>query len=322
MANATIFAAGSGRSILDAAAEAGLLLEHSCRTGRCGACKAQVLEGRTRALYPEIALTEAERAQGYVLTCAREAEDDVALNVSDLGFPADIVARTLPCRIASIKRLAPAVVGVRLRLPPNARLKYLPGQYLDLTRAGVRRSYSIANAPRDDGMLEFHIRHVTDGQMSRYWFDEAQGNDLLHLHGPQGTFFLRDIADRHLVFLATGTGLAPIKAMVEQLATMKPEERPNSVTLFWGGRYLPDLYWMAIAEYDIRFVPVLSRPDVGWTGMVGHVQDRFLDIRPDLAETVVYACGSPLMIDDARARLEAEGLAPGCFFADAFVSSD
>lgn len=318
------FAANDGETLLDAALRAGVALEHSCRSGRCSSCKARVIEGDTVALQAETGLSELERKAGWVLGCVRSATSDVVLEVGELGDGVRLPpARTWPCRIQSLRRLAPDVLQILLRLPPTSGLGFFPGQYVDLIGpGGIRRSYSIANAPAADRLLELHVREVPGGAFSAYWFGAARANDLLRLHGPLGTFFLHGCAGRHLAFLATGTGIAPVKAMLEGLAAMPQGERPLSVTVYWGGRSEADLYWDP-AGLDVahRFVPVLSRAGQGWQGKRGHVQQALLGDAPDLQRTLVYACGSPAMIDAARAALLDGGLPAGHFRADAFVCS-
>jgi len=213
-------------------------------------------------------------------------------------------------------------MGVTLRLPPAGGFTFLPGQYIDVIAPGnLRRSYSIANA--EGPRLELHIGQVEGGALSQYWFGAAKPNDLLRLNGPLGTFVLRDIAGLDLVFLATGTGIAPVKSMLEAIARMAPDARPASVSVFWGGRSLPDLYWDAgTVDAGQRFVPVLSRADASWQGARGHVQDAYLAGRPDLSRAVVYACGLEAMVRASESALLAAGLPPHRFRADAFVASD
>ncbi len=324
LSNGRSFESPAASSMLDAARHAGLVLEHSCRTGRCGTCKAKVVAGRTAGLKGDVVLQPFEKADGWVLTCITAALDDVQIDIEDLGLPADIQTRTLPCRIDSLDRLAPDVLRVVLRLPPKATFRYVAGQYIDLIgKAGLRRSYSLANAAGADGKLELHVRRVDAGVMSAYLFDEAQSGDLLRLEGPLGTFFLREIVGLDLVFLATGTGFAPVKAMLAHLAGLPDTDQPRSVTLYWGARHVEDLYWSAVGALPgMRYVPVLSRADASWSGVRGHVQNALLADSPAWANTAVYACGSPAMIDDARAALTAAGLPPRRFLADAFVSSN
>ena len=318
------FDATGDDTLLDAAHRANVTLPYSCKTGRCSTCKGKVRGGETFALHDELGLTAEERQAGWILTCVRSAASDVHLEIDDLGDTVIHPVRTLACRIQSLSRPAPDVLKVVLRFPPASELKFQPGQYVDVIgHGGLRRSYSIANAPMADKLVELHIRQVPGGAMSEYWFERAQVNDLLRVNGPLGTFFLRDIADRDVIFLATGTGIAPVKAMLEGLAVRISETHaPRSVSIFWGGRQPEDLYWNPAAVGVVhRFVPVLSRAPAEWQGVRGHVQHAALARHPDLTNTVVYACGSDQMIHSAREDLMLAGLDRRHFHSDAFVCS-
>jgi CDP-4-dehydro-6-deoxyglucose reductase, E3 len=323
LSNGKTFTASSEVTLLDAAKASGLVLEHSCRSGRCGSCKAELLSGTVIPLKPDLSLSAAERAKGWVLTCASAVTTDAVLAIEDLGLPADITVKTLPCRVASLDRLAPDVLKVELRLPPNVNFRFLPGQSIDvIATGGQRRTYSLADVPSAGGGLELHVREVPGGAMSNYWFEHAKTNDLLRLEGPRGTFFLRNVANLDVVFLATGTGIAPIKAMLTQLARATDGPPPRSVHLLWGGRRAADLYWQPGAGNNrLRYTAVLSRADDSWTGARGHVQDVLLGAPPAWDQAVVYACGSSAMIEGARTAVVAAGLPANRFFSDAFVSS-
>ncbi|QPF72745.1 2Fe-2S iron-sulfur cluster binding domain-containing protein [Roseateles sp. DAIF2] len=316
------FDAKDGETILDAALRQHVVLDYSCRTGRCSSCKGRVLSGTTQPLHDELGLNAQERAEGFILTCVRQACGPVELEITDLGDIALPEAKTLPCRVQTLDRLTHDVLRVVLRLPPTAALEFLPGQYIDVIGAeGLRRSYSIANAARADKLIELHIREVPDGAMSRYWFHQAKVNDLLRLRGPLGTFFLRGHADKDLVLLATGTGIAPVKAILEGLAGQAEDMQPRSITIYWGGRHRDDLYWQPPDQPRVRFVPVLSRADDTWHGARGHVQNVLLAERGDLSSTLVYACGSDAMIHAAQSQLRTAGLSDRQFHSDAFVCS-
>ena len=201
-----------------------------------------MISGTSVALHEELGLTESEKAEGWILSCVRSATSDMVLEVEDLGGVSLPAAKTVPCRIQELKRLANDVMQIRLHLPPTADFSYLPGQYIDVIGpAGIRRSYSLANAHGTDKHLELHVRAVPGGAMSEYWFQQAKVNDLLRLNGPLGTFFLRQVAGLDLVFLATGTGIAPVKSMFEGISALSADKQPRSVTLYWGGRKPPRL---------------------------------------------------------------------------------
>lgn len=317
------FAGPVGSPLLEVASKAGVFLPYSCKTGRCSTCKCKVIVGQTRELHPETGLTEHEKKHGWILSCVRSAETDVTIEVDDLGGVVLPVVKTLPCRISHLEMLASDVILVKLRLPPTAEFSFIPGQYIDVIGPGsIRRSYSLANASFEDQLLELHIRSVEGGAMSEYWFKQAKVGDLLRLNGPLGTFFLRDTNNVNLLFLATGTGIAPVKAMLESLSKRPIDQAPRSVAVVWGGRVAADLYFnvSSIAgEFD--FCPVLSRADKAWTGARGYVQNEVVAIRADLSQTVVYACGSDAMIHSAKKLLMEKGLSENCFYSDAFVCS-
>jgi CDP-4-dehydro-6-deoxyglucose reductase len=320
LANGRTFEANASETILDAARRHGLVLEHSCRTGRCGICKAQVLAGDTSALGNEEAISPEDQARGVVLTCARSALTDVSLGIQDLGRLAEIEIKTLPARIDSLELMAPDVLRVVLRLPPNAGFDYLAGQYIDVVGPlGARRSYSLAGAPRSDGKLEMHIRQVRDGELSAWWFGTARPNDLLRFEGPFGSFYCREKA-MVPIFIVTGTGYAPARAMLQELVA---QAFTGPVWLYWGGRGRADLYdSVAFPSLELHYVPVLSRAGDDWQGRRGHVQEAVLADHHDLTAAVVYACGSDAMIKAARKSLQAAGLPIDHFYSDAFVASN
>jgi CDP-4-dehydro-6-deoxyglucose reductase len=285
------FECAQGVTILEAAIQGKITIPYSCKTGRCSTCKCKVISGETKALVAELGLTESEKGQGWILSCARTTTSDVVLEAEDLGGVVIPPAKTQTCRISILEKLAPDVIKVVLRLPPAVMFNFIPGQYIDVIGpGGVRRSYSLANAPKTDNTLELHIRAVENGVMSHYWFNQAAVNDLLRLHGPQGTFFMRNLAQRELILLATGTGIAPVKAMLEALP----------------GKH--------------RYIPVLSRAKV-WQGERGYIQDVLLRYKSDLSNFSVYACGSDAMIHSAKEVLTLAGLPSHHFYSDAFVCS-
>lgn len=317
------FQSDPGESLLDAAFRADVLIAYGCRTGRCGSCKCKVIRGESRALSVESGLSDREKAEGWILSCVRTPTTDLRVQVEDFGDLVVPQARILPCRIHSLEKLAPDVLQVILRIPPSSELSFLPGQYIEVMGpGGIRRSYSLANADATAKLLELHIRAVQGGLMSEYWFNQAKVNDLLRLNGPLGTFFVRNVANLDLIFLATGTGIAPVKAMLENVETFPIGHKPRSISVYWGGRVLSDLYWdVASAIGNGRYVPVLSRAPDDWSGVRGHVQQALLSNHPDLAETAIYACGSDAMIRSAKELLIGAGLPAERFLSDAFVCS-
>lgn len=316
------FEAASGQTILEAARAANVMLEYSCRTGRCGVCRIPSPDGATALTQPETALTDTERNAGIVLTCCRAAASDLVIDAEDLGRLIGIETRTVPCRIAGMERVSEDILQVQLRTPPTARVRFLPGQYVDAIVGPVRRSYSLANAPREDGLLELLIRRYDGGVLSDYWFNRAKPNDLLRLEGPFGTFFLRDAGPRHLIFLATGTGIAPVKALIEEIAADPVLAARHRLSIYWGNREMASFVWTPpFEELDLHVHPVLSGADDGWQGRRGYVQHALLEDGFDPSDSAIYACGSLQMIASARQACFTAGLPERRFFSDAFVSS-
>lgn len=316
------YSAELGQSLLDAAEGAGLILPYSCRNGRCSKCKCKII-GSSTALQEETGLTDEEKSDGWVLACVRSINGDVKVEIEDLTDLRLPVARLVPAKIDDLQPMSGDVMRVRLRLPPGAGFDFVAGQYIDVVgHGGIKRSYSLARLS-DGGALELHIRRVTGGAMSGYFFDEAKANDLVRIHGPRGTFKLRHGPETDVVFLATGTGIAPVKAMLEEMAAQPQLLRPRSVSVYWGGRWPGDFYWDPREVYkNLNYVPTLSTARDDWVGARGYVQDAFLTSCPDISSVQVYACGSEAMISGASRAIKNAGLLSSSFFADAFVASN
>lgn len=319
--------------ILDAALRQGIVIPYGCRNGACGSCKSRIVEGRIeQGPHAAKALSRDEQSRGMALLCCARARSDLVVEARLVSGPGQMPIRKMPCRIASIVRPVADVAIVRLQLPAGERLQYLAGQYIELVlRDGARRSYSMACAPEDAEQLEVHVRHMPGGRFTDALFGATQPalkeRDILRLEGPMGTFFLREDRSCPIVLLASGTGFAPIKAIVEHMRALSIR-RP--VTLYWGGRRPHDLYMHALCEHwageipDFRYVPVVSDalPEDGWSGRTGLVHRAVVDDFPDLSTHQVYACGAPVMVDAAQRDLTALcRLAPAEFYADAFTSA-
>jgi CDP-4-dehydro-6-deoxyglucose reductase len=317
------FEVQEGESILTAALRQDLVLPYGCRNGACGSCKGKILEGRVDyGVHQPKALTDEEKAQGKALFCQARPLTDLVVEARTVGAAKDIPIRTLPCRVQKLERLADDVMAISLKLPANERLQFLAGQYIEfLLKDGSRRSFSMANAPHDDELLQLHVRHVPGGQFTDHVFGKMKERDILRFEGPLGTFFLREDSPKPVVFVASGTGFAPIKSVIEH-ALRKNVARP--MTLYWGGRRPKDLYLDALArQWPLKYVPVVSDalPADGWTGRTGFVHRAVMEDFPDLSGCQVYACGVPVMVDAARRDfVQRCGLPEGEFFADSFTT--
>jgi CDP-4-dehydro-6-deoxyglucose reductase len=318
-------------AILPAAIRAGIGLPYGCRDGACGSCKSRLLEGRViHGAHQLKALPEAEEAAGWILTCCAAPQTDCVVQARTVAGTGDYPALKMPARVASLERPAPDVAIMTLQLPANVAFKFRAGQYVEfILRDGARRSYSMANAPEalgDPPMIELHLRHLPGGKFTDHVFGAMKPKEILRLEGPLGSFFLREDSDKPIILLASGTGLAPVKSIVEHMRA-KGIVRPT--VLYWGCRVRDDLYandWAeaaAAAMPNLRYVPVLSdaRAQDAWTGRSGFVHQAVMADWPDLSGYEVYACGAPVMVDAARRDFVAQcGLPADSFYADSFTS--
>lgn len=318
-------------NILAAGLEAGYMLPYNCRSGFCRTCKSKIVSGTIRYANKPMThyLGATEHEAGFALLCQANPCSDLVIETDEIVGLENMRPRQTPCRIVAMDRAAPDVMVVKLRLPLNENIRYLPGQHLAFELGDqVKREYSIANVCRPEGMTEFelHIRHMPGGLFTDRLFNEMKVKALMRLEVPLGTFFLRTDTDRAVILMATGTGFAPIKAIIEHAVFTGDIER-RDFTLYWGGRGETDLYMADLAREwaeaypRFRFIPVLSRPGEDWSGRTGYVQDRVTEDQPDLSGFDVYACGSPAMIEDAKTMFGAlDERAPAHFFADEFLT--
>ncbi|TFL08858.1 CDP-6-deoxy-delta-3,4-glucoseen reductase [Pusillimonas caeni] len=326
------FQVAPGQSVLDGAMEAGIVLPYSCRTGACSTCKGKVVSGDYDAgSSPAQILSPEELAQGYTLFCQAKPTSDLVVEAHEIRMASDIQIRKMPARVMGLEDLAHDVKAIQLQLPPSEPFRYYAGQYIEfILKDGSRRSYSMACAPNEKNLVELHLRHMPGGVFTDHVFGAGETQmklrEILRVEGPLGSFFLREDSDKPVVFLASGTGFAPIKAIVEQMIA-QGTQRP--AVLYWGGRRPRDLYMHDKAQEWARtlpgfsYVPVVSEAQAedGWTGRAGFVHQAVMQDLPDLSGHQVYACGAPIMVESARRDFtQLCGLPDEAFFADAFTS--
>ncbi|MDE2047304.1 MAG: CDP-6-deoxy-delta-3,4-glucoseen reductase [Betaproteobacteria bacterium] len=322
------FTVEDGQTILQAAIVAGVGLPYSCKDGACSTCKCKRVSGIIElGPHQTKALSQQDWDAGYTLTCVGYAKSDLVIENKHVSAEGTYPVQKMPCRVASLTHAAPDVAIVTLQLPANIKLQYHAGQYVEfILRDSARRSYSMANAPGSSEQLELHIRHMPGGKFTDHVFGAMKEKEILRMEGPFGSFWLREDSDKPIVLLASGTGFAPIKAMLEH-AQARGNTRP--MTLYWGGRCPHDLYmhdWCearAAALPWLRYVPVVSDalPEDAWAGRTGFVHRAVMSDLPDLSGYQVYACGAPIVVDSARRDFTAQcGLPEDEFYADSFTS--
>lgn len=324
-----------GETILQSALREGFSLPYGCRNGSCGICKGRILSGSVDyGNYDEETLTEDEKQAGLALFCCASPQTDLVIECHEIGAIKDIEIKTLPTRVEKLERVAPDVMIVSLKLPANQRLQFLAGQYIDiLLKDGKRRSFSLANAPHDDDVLQLHARNYPGGVFAEHVFTKMKIKDILRFEGPLGSFFLRDTVDDDvpIIFIAGGTGFAPIKSILEHVFYQEAgKDHKRTMRLYWGVRTKADLYMAELAEQwqqqhdNFTFIPVLSDalPEDNWQGRTGFVHQAVMEDFPTLERHQVYACGSPVMVKAAYQDFTALRKLPrDGFFSDVFTPS-
>jgi len=267
-----------------------------------------------------MALSEEEHEQGQALACQALCRSDLVISID--AMPGASEPALMDAVVESVSPLTADVTLLRLQLPEVHGVAYLPGQYLNIQQAdGTYRSFSMANAP-NDRHIDLHIRRIEGGRFTSRLQQDMRPGQTLRVELPHGAFYFREKDYQPMIFAATGTGVAPIKAILESL--LDNDDLPPS-RLYWGMRNQENFYHLdQLAEwakrlYEFEFVPVLSRPGPGWQGRTGYVQDAVLADVPDLSEHSVYLCGSPSMINDAKPRFVAAGADPARMYCDSFI---
>jgi CDP-4-dehydro-6-deoxyglucose reductase len=325
------FSVDKDETILAAGVRQGVGLPYGCKDGACGSCKCLKVSGDIQmSSYQSKALSDEELAKGMVLTCRATALSDVVLESRQVTSADAFPIRKMPVRIASMEKMSSDVMRLMLQLPSTENMQYHAGQYVEfLLRDGSRRAYSIANAPHTltagAPMLELHIRHMPGGKFTDHVFGAMKEKEIQRIEAPFGSFYLREDSDKPMVLLASGTGFAPIKALLEHMHH-KNIQRP--ATFYCGGRRPSDIYmndWVTAQLAlmpNLKFIPVVSDalPEDNWSGRTGFVHAAVLQDIPDLSGHQVYACGAPVVIESAQRDCAEHGLPTEEFFADSFTS--
>jgi CDP-4-dehydro-6-deoxyglucose reductase, E3 len=322
------FSCDAGESILAAAIRAGVGLPYGCKNGACGSCKGKLVSGQAElGTHQERALSAAEREVGQTLFCCAMPQSDVVIEAREVLGVGDFPIKKLPSRVAKLERVTDDVMILSLQLPATERMQFKAGQYIEfLLKDGKRRAYSMATAPHSDELLALHIRHMPGGLFTDQVFGTLKEKDILRFEGPLGTFFLREDSEKPIVMVASGTGFAPIKAMIDHWAH---QQSTRPISLYWGGRRPADLYMNALCEEwaktlpNFRYIPVISDalPEDNWSGRTGFVHKAVMHDLQNMSDYQVYACGAPIMVEAAQRDFVAECKLPNEeFFADSFTS--
>ena len=300
--------------------ENGLTLQHSCLNGRCSECKVRVVSGDFVMPSTQEGLTDKEVQEGYCLSCITKPLSDMELE--DVSFIEGVLpeVKTVPAKITLLEFLSKDVVKVTLRTPPNKSLEFLAGQYIDLSVKGIKRSYSISSTPLDS-QIELLIKKYAGGQFSNYLFNSAKVNDLLRIEGPKGTYILPKDIPQNLLFISTGTGIAPNLSLIKSILK-KGLKQSIKITLIHGQRTAKEhIYSLEESLNEIEIIKCTSRESV--EGYVqGYVQDALKGQDLNIKNSLVFACGNPQMIKELKAQMITLGLEERNFKSDVFVPSN
>jgi ferredoxin-NAD(P)+ reductase (naphthalene dioxygenase ferredoxin-specific) len=311
-----------GDTILESALAQDLPYPHGCRSGNCGACKSELIDGDVDLLpYSEFALSDAERHDGKILACRAVPWSDCTVRYLEQDEVVMHPQRRLTCRVASVERATHDVVVLRLETVAGGPFDFSPGQYASLQFGGLpARDFSMAGLPADP-LLEFHIRRLPGGVASAYVADQIRAGELVLATGPFGGAYLRERHAGPILLAAGGTGLAPMLSIARASVRTTPE-RP--LRFYFGVRDEPDVYGLAAldsivaAGRDVAVTVALSEPRGGVGRRRGYLADV---LRADVREVggcKAYLAGPPVMVDSCSAVLEASGIAHRDIHGDAF----
>lgn len=316
------FPCEAAQTVLDAAETAGWSIPYSCRKGVCTTCAGGLRTG-------ELTVRGNGTVRGPqhdVLLCRAVPCTDVEITPKRIASRRPPVRKTITATVYRIRRPTRRITLLDLRFPIGLRAPFRAGQYLTvLLPDGDSRLYSLANSPQHNDGAQLHVRTEPGGRFSDTTLATLATGDTLTVELPYGEFSLDPDSDEPVIFLATGTGFAPIKSIIEDQIARR---RDRTIHLYWGARDEADLYWGDLAAHWarqqpwFRFTPVLSRPTRTWNGATGWVQHAVLHDHPDLRGHQVYACGNQQMTTEALTHFTSTAeLTEDRFHSDAFVPS-
>lgn len=313
-----------GRTILDSAIESGGPFPYSCRAGNCGTCKCRLLSGEVEmSPFSEFALSDAERDKGFILACRAVPWSDCEIELAGEDDQVVHPMRDMRCAVAGIEALTHDIRLLTLRIKSGGPFTFSPGQYAEIGMGGVpARSWSMASQPAEDH-LRFYVRLVPGGQAGRYIEHSLEVGEEVRVRGPYGSAYLREARRAPILAIAGGSGLAPLRAIIDRAAALDWSE---DIHLYFGVRAERDLYdldhFVALAAQrpGFHFIPVLSEPNGPTARRTGFVTDAVKADFATLEGHVAYLAGPPVMVEAAERFLPDLGIAARDIHADAFYT--
>jgi len=295
-----------GSSLLTTLNNNKIFLSSACGgRGSCGFCKCKILKGGGPLLPTELPfLDEQEKKDMVRLACQVKVKEDISIEI-----PEDIFAiQEFAGKVTSIKDMTYDIKELTIELTMPKEIEFKAGQYVQFvapryekSRQSVTRAYSISSNPDHKKFIELIVRKVPDGLCTTYIHDYLKEGDTVNFTGPFGDFLIQD-THKDMIFIAGGSGKAPVKSMLEYLKAHKSKRK---MTYLFGARTEKDLYHVELMkklEDDLEhfeFVPILSKPDEGskWSGKTGYIMPFLKEFIGKPENTEAYLCGSPGMID-------------------------
>lgn len=310
----TRFACQPDETVLDTLLREKIRIPNGCRQGDCQSCLMRSLD-KAPPLSSQVGLKDTLQKQNYFLACICHPEQDMTVALPDYQ------SALIEARVIKKQQLTPDIV--RLIVEYETAFNFFAGQFINLKRAdGLTRSYSIANIPHRDNILEFHIRRLPNGQFSTWVHDEMETGSRLSLSEAKGScHYLPGRTEQPLLLVGTGSGLAPLYGIISDALL---QEHCGPIHLFHGSRDLNGLYLMdEIRELANRFdnfqyTPCLSGEDA----LHGYARGRAHDVALSSAETLkgwrIYLCGHPDMVNQTKKMAYLKGASLSDIYADAF----
>ena len=310
------------QTILEAATIAGITIPYGCRSGMCGACKAELLKGNVMLEdYQESALTEEEKLDGSILCCKALATENITIDIRESEEEEVIKSKLSSVRVESLEKLNKDTIKMMLKLSGEERLIFKAGQYIEFIMAdNLRRAFSLANPPHQN-LLELHLKLIEGKKFTQFVFNEMQEKSIHRIEGPIGQFYLRE-SEKPIIFVAGGTGFAPVKSIIEDMV-FNAIKRP--IFLYRGVCEFDDLYmhnlslgWSNTID-EFRYIPVSQNESKNSDQLrLGLVHEAVLDDFKSLDNMQVYCCGAPGLVKIAFESFIKIGLPEDEFFADGF----
>lgn len=302
-------------SILESGLSAGLALNYGCSNGNCGKCKAKLISGDVKKIKQhDYAISEAEKSQGYLLTCCHTALTDIVLQADEAGSEYDIPLQNISAKIKKSTLLDDDLLLLHLKTPRTNRLRFLAGQNAALIVDGIDEldmdCFPIASCPCDDMNIQFHIKRNPDSALVKHLFDTLPSGENITIKGPSGHFVLKEDSTRPVIFLAFNEGFSPVKSLIEHAMTLEAAE---FIHLFWivsddNKHYMHNVCraWTDALD-DFRYTPL----KIDHQDNLLLLKDRFEQITqayPNMDDFDIYIAGPEQLTQQAVQYMKDNGV--------------